>query len=197
MQKLIVLCFNKVPSVMGSTFSSEQVEECDFEEDRNYSFERICGTTHKITHKTNISSHQVLFIAKIFDNTLPAFALRHDVDGCLWQPEINGDEFSLKHIGTLLAFGYIQASKQQRKFSSCAPDMSYSVICESSRHAFIYCQQKSVVSGELRNRTSGRKINSVAEQQVISLPNDEVLGLFSSEKYLYLLFSNQLLLFCL
>lgn len=136
-----------------------------------------------------------MFVANVFGESLPAFVLRHDVDGCLWQPTGEGENFSLKHVGTLSAFGYVQASKQQKKFSTCSPNLNYSVICESTRHVFLYRQQKTISSGELRNRTTSKKIETVAQQQVITTPDDEILGVFASEQFLYLLFRNQLLIF--
>lgn len=55
------------------------------------------------------------------------------------------------------------------------------------RHAFIYRQNKAVTSGELRNRRSGQRVGTVAEQQVISLPEEEILGLSATNEILYLL----------
>lgn len=87
-----------------------------------------------------------------------------------------------------------QASKQQRKFSTCASNFSYSVVCETSRHVFIYRQNREVTSGELRNRHSGQRIGVVAEQQVVSLDDNEILGIFAHDEILYLLTENSLIL---
>lgn len=65
--------------------------------------------------------------------------------------------------------------------------MSYSVICESSGHLFIYRQKKPVCTSELRNRTTGRKVNTIAEQQVVNVSNEEVIGIYPTTKILYLL----------
>jgi hypothetical protein len=59
-------------------------------------------------------------------DAVPAICLRHDVDGCVWQlesPQENG-HWPCTHIGTFPAFGYVQASKQQKKFCTCAPGTS-------------------------------------------------------------------------
>lgn len=82
---------------------------------------------------------------------------------------------------------FFQASKQQKKFCLCASDLSFSAICESSRHLFIYRQKKPVISGELRNRSTGNQIQNVAQQQVINIPNSEILGIYSSTKNIFLL----------
>ena len=71
-----------------------------------------------------LGGHQLLFTNPSAPNLAPAFCLRHDVDGLIWQPE--GDEmitstWGCLHTATLQAIGYIQASKEQRKFTVCPP----------------------------------------------------------------------------
>jgi hypothetical protein len=175
----------------GTTFNSQQVEECDFECDKLTIFERLCRDSHHVTHKINLGSHQVLLTVN-FDKELPlAVATRSDVDACIWQPKMTPNDFCLEHTGILLALGYIQASKQQMKFFTCSPDLSYSVICESTKHLFIYCQNKTIASNELRNRITGRRVNTLAQQQVYNLPsNDDILGVYASNTYLYVLGEN-------
>ena len=41
--------------------------------------------------------------------------------------------FSMKHVGTICALGYVQASKQQRKFSTAASNLSFAAICDRTR----------------------------------------------------------------
>jgi len=105
--------------------------------------------------------------------------LRHDVDGFVWQPvEIpNTSEtspaletpacrpISWQHVGTFNAFGYVQASKQQRKFSVCAPDMSFVAVADCTRHLYVYHRPKPVETS-LHNRKTGQKVGAVARQQV-------------------------------
>ncbi|KAJ8943764.1 hypothetical protein NQ318_011976 [Aromia moschata] len=187
-ERLAHLCSgNEAMPQSGSTFNSQQVEECDFENDKAVTFERLNGMTNNITHKINLGSHQILLTANLNINLSPALGIRHDVDICLWQPQGSGDDFSVTHEGTLLAFGYVQASKQNRKFTVCPPDMSYSAICESSRHLFIYRQKKPVSSCELRNRTTGRRIQNIAQQQVVNLATEEVIGIYATNTTLFLL----------
>jgi len=171
----------------GSTFSSQPIEECDFEDDKLVTFERICSTSHEVTHRASLGSHQVLLTTKLSENLPPAMAVRNDVDACLWQPLKIDEDFCLKHEATLLAFAYVQASKQQRKFSACAPDVSYAVVCESNRHIFIYKQNKPMGNAELRNRTTGKRFGTVAQQQVVTISDEEILGLYAANSILYLL----------
>lgn len=105
--------------------------------------------------------------------------LRHDVDGLLWQPDSKLEKgvAPWKHTATFNAFGYVQASKQTRKFTTCPPDCSYVVISDTVRHLYMYRQAVSV-STPLRNRKTGQQVSSVAKQQVIALEAvDNIIGL--------------------
>lgn len=192
-EKLAHLCSDTPSTSSGITFvNTQELEECDFEEDNCSMFERMCATTHRATHRIHLNSLKYCLVVKT-DDTLPqSIAFTHDVDACIWQPEVTKDDFRMKHVGTLLAFGYVQVSKQQRKFTVCSPDLGYSVICESNRHIFIYRQNKPILDAELRNRTTSRKIGTVAQQQVISLDNTEVLGVYAGNSFLYILNENSI-----
>ncbi|KAF2903311.1 hypothetical protein ILUMI_02875 [Ignelater luminosus] len=177
----------------GPIFSRQQIEECDFEDDKLAFFERLDCVSHEVTHRANLGSHHVLLTVKLSEDLPPAMAIRYDVDACLWQPIGSNDNFSLNHEATLLAFGYVQASKQQKKFCSCAPDLNYSVICESTRHVFIYRQNKPIGNAELRNRTTGKRFGTIAQQQVVNVSEDEILGIFAANNVLFLLTENSIL----
>jgi len=159
----------------GTTFNSQQIEECDFETDKSETFERFSGVSNKVTHKIHLGSHQVLLSPCLNPEWPPAIGLRHDVDVCLWQPLFDTN-FACKHEGTLLAFGYVQASKTNRKFVTCSPNLEYAVISEASGHIFIYRQNKPLLATNLRHRVTGKRITNIAQQQVINLPNQDILG---------------------
>lgn len=77
--------------------------------------------------KVNLGGHQWLFNVTLTAGAPPSFCVRHDVDACVWQmDEINrnSDVWPISHVGTFLAFGYVQASKQQRKFTVCPAGLS-------------------------------------------------------------------------
>ena len=103
-----------------------------------------------------------------------------------------------EHIGALNAFGYVLASKQQRRFCSCSEDMSTAVIADSQRHIYLYRQKVKVLS-PVRNRKTGTQINSVAKQQVISLDcsPDIVIGMQINCNKLYVLTEQMLLVYSL
>lgn len=154
-------------------------------------------TSHEITHRAPLSVHQYLFNIKIETNEVPAIALRHDVDACVWQPYgllINSDKWPMKHQGTLMAFGYVQSSKQNRKFVTCPPNFSYSVVCEATKHLFIY-QRSSSQDCQLRRRTAGvMKSIKVGQQHVFNIDKyGEVIGINATNEYLFVLTETSLI----
>lgn len=88
--------------------------------------------------------------------------------------------------------GYVQASKRDKKFATCAPNFSYASLCECLRRAFIY-RQPSPVETVLFNRKQGRQVGQVAKQQVASLDSDKpILGFRATNERLYILTSSNL-----
>lgn len=69
----------------------------------------------------------------------------------------------------------------------CSPDLNSVVICQDTRHIFLYKQQSTIDSGELRNRNTGRYIPKVAQQYVINIDNEEIIGVYCSNKFLFIL----------
>ncbi|XP_070575925.1 nudC domain-containing protein 1-like [Ptychodera flava] len=173
---------------MKPAYNSQELEECDaFPEDTS-AMTRIDGNEHKITNKVSLGSNQWLFNVAIEPGKAPATCLRHDVDGLIWQPDKPDSGGSpWKHIATFNALGYVQASKRDRKFASCAPDFSYAALCDCSRHVYVY-RQCIPTQTPLRNRKTGKIIGQVAKQQLVTLEtNDSILGFQTSNERLYIL----------
>lgn len=175
-----------------------QMEECDFgdngQENNEYFIERLDSSTHQATHKIFLSCNHPLFAVTLRPGFPKALAIRNDVDCCLWlQHQIQPtDDWSLKHEETLHAFGYVQASKRDRKFLSCSPDMSIAVISESIRHLFIYKKSYSTASG-LRKRTGPQL--QIGQQKLVALDgaHGEILGLHVENEIVTLLTENSIL----
>lgn len=134
------------------------------------------------------------------ENQPSAFALRSDVDIFVWLPMFTSNfneqsierHLQIRHEGTLNAIGYIQASKQQKKFIQCSPDFSYSIICEPNRHLFIYKNSYDTANG-LKNRTTNARAN-IGQQKLITLDeSDEVLGILCENDVAILLTQNRIL----
>ena len=154
----------------SSTFNSEQLEDCD-----------DCDTSDSLTWfggdqqlSANLSGHQHLFCLVENNQAKKSIVARHDVDGLVWSLEEDG----LKHVATFPALGYVQASKTARKFLAAPASCGYSVICDNSRHLYLYRQpQRLAAETELRNRRSGQKVEKVAVQQVITLESQaDIIG---------------------
>ncbi|XP_041376317.1 nudC domain-containing protein 1-like [Gigantopelta aegis] len=179
--------WNPDPESRGEKpYNCQELEDCDDSND-DCRLMRIDGETHTATHAINLGGHQWLFCKQTDSEKPPALCLRHDVDGLLWQPEqpSSSRETLLHHTGTFNAFGYVQASKQQKKFSSCAPNLSYAVICECVRHIYIYRQNSPVLS-PLRNRKTGQQVSAIAKQQVVALEStDNILGLHVTNRQIF------------
>lgn len=174
-------------------YNTEQTEDCDDADPISAPIlQRLdTGAAHSATHRVNLNAHGVLLTVPAENSAteVPSIGLRIDVDTLIFKLGKKLDKpWDMWHDGTLNAFGYVQASKQQRKFTVCPPDLSYVAILESSRHIFLYRQDRAVSGGcELRHRTSGRRVAAVAQQQVISVGSDEVLGVFVTNTTMYVL----------
>jgi CS domain len=204
------------PDLLGNAPVSDlnsQMEECDFGGEDNDEFfigeliflmffsqffliyfsipERLDAVTHKSSHKVFLASNHPIFATTLRPGFPRAIAVRHDVDCCLWlqQTSPSNDEWSLKHEGTLHAFGYIQASKRERKFLACSPDTNLAVVCESSRHLFIYKNSYNTAGG-LRKR-NGPQL-TIGQQKLVSFDgsNGEILGISVENEIILLLTEN-------
>ncbi|CAK1599273.1 unnamed protein product [Parnassius mnemosyne] len=177
--------------------STQELEECDAASEEDTVLVRMDLNNHEITHRISLSVHQFLFNIKLETHEVPALALRHDVDACIWQPYahlINSETWPVKHQGTLLAFGYVQSSKQNRKFVTCPPNFTYGVVCEASKHIFVY-KNSGNQECQLRKRTEGYMKNvKIGQQYVLNIDKyGEVLGINATNDYLFVMTENTLI----
>lgn len=172
--------------------NSQELEDCDGFPDDGSSLVRFDGESLKPTQVVNLGSHQYLFTVQSNPTLMPCLCLRHDVDALVWQPQPEQPEHMWEHVATFNALGYVQASKRDKKFATCAPNFSYASLCECLRRAFIY-RQPVAVETVLFNRRQGRQVGQVAKQQVSSLDSDRpILGFRATNERLYILTSNKL-----
>ncbi|KAH8316082.1 hypothetical protein KR074_001691 [Drosophila pseudoananassae] len=127
-----------------------------------------------ITHTIFMGSTPLLFNTTLRAGFPPAFSTRQGVDAALWlqvyQPT-RPDEWNVRHEGQLHAFGYVQASKEQRKYTVCCPNMEFVAICESYRHVLVYHSRHDNAEG-LRKRNGPPVV--VGKQSLVTL--DETVG---------------------
>lgn len=194
-EKLAHLCSDKEVTDGQPSFNSQQLEDCDAVACDTTVFVRASPKKHSITHEISLSSFQWLFKVSCDPQQTPAVCLRHDIDACVWQfskVDETKKTWPYTHTGTFYAFGYVQASKTQKKFIACPANLSYVAICEASRHIYLY-RQPSAVTGELRNRHSGQRVEAVSKQQLVNLEtNEKILGLYATNSILYVLTENLL-----
>ena len=88
--------------------------------------QRICFNTHNTTHLAMLgSSNRVLFVEKLPSGL--SICLRYDHDGCFWlTEESDSEDWDFKHTHTFPGFGYIEASKTNKKFCISPSGNSYS-----------------------------------------------------------------------
>ena len=99
-----------------------------------------------------LAGRQFLFSSPSRTQNPPVICLKHDVDAVLWQPQappFNGTSpcLSWAHIGTFNALAYVQAARQDKKFTACPPNMRFATLCDCSRHVFVYMQPEEGVKG--------------------------------------------------
>ncbi|XP_061597220.1 nudC domain-containing protein 1-like [Cololabis saira] len=172
--------------------NSQELEDCDgFPEDSS-SLTHFDGETLRPTQVVNLGSHQFLFTVDVDPAEMPCLCLRHDVDALVWQPRPDRPGHMWEHVATFNALGYVQASKRDRKFATCAPDFSFASLCECLRRCFLY-RQPSPLETQLVNRKQGRQVGQVAKQQVASLDSDRpILGFRASSERLFVLTASNL-----
>ncbi len=162
---------------MQQAYNSQELEDCDAFPEEGLSLHVIDGATNKATKWADLSGHQWLFNTQVGSAsaspkalTRDSLCLRHDVDGLVWEvvaDDADAGSVNLAHNGTFSAIGYVQASKEQRKFTAAAPDLSYVAICDRTRHVYIYRQPSAISDGcDLRNRRSGQRVKQISKQQV-------------------------------
>lgn len=172
--------------------NAQELEECDIFFEESSTLCRFNGRTLKTTHVVNLGGNQYLFSVIVDPKEMPCFCLRHDVDALLWHPRSSSGEDMWEHIATFNALGYVQASKRDKKFFTCAPNYSYAALCECVRHVFIY-RQPAPMPTVLYNRKEGRHVGQVAKQQVASLEtSDPILGFQATNERLFVLTTKNL-----
>ena len=120
-------------AIMKAEFTKavfDEYENCDLQDSASsLVLTRFDNQTGQVLNEYDLSTQQWLFsmVNNSKDNPLPYFVTRHDVDAFIYEPQSiapNGVEndqptnsqFKIKHIDSFPAFGYVYASKQNRRF---------------------------------------------------------------------------------
>ncbi|XP_015781748.1 nudC domain-containing protein 1 [Tetranychus urticae] len=181
--------FDRLKSVSSYIPSLTGNEQCDEVSEDLVLFRYNCHTKN-LTHQAFLAGHQWLFSRKFDADHLPCFALRHDIDALIWEPKAKS-KFHVEHIATFSALGYVQASKESKKFLNCSPDFDYAFIADSNNHIYIY-KQPALCEGVVNRKAGVRP--KIAKQKVINLGCEfvKVLGAIAFKGYLVVLSSKKI-----
>ncbi|KAH8343045.1 hypothetical protein KR059_004302 [Drosophila kikkawai] len=186
------------PSTAGLPIPNleDPIEECDLgNPDDDNKIVRFNLPENKITHTIFLGSQPLLFVTNIRPGFPAAFATRQGVDASVWlqvyQPS-RPDEWGVRHVGQLNAMGYVQASKENHKFTACCPEFEYSVICEGRRNVLVYHSRHESAEG-LRKRNGPPVV--VGKQNLITIDYEhgDILGVATASNVITILTEGALL----
>uniref|UniRef100_A0AAV1TC10 Uncharacterized protein n=1 Tax=Peronospora matthiolae TaxID=2874970 RepID=A0AAV1TC10_9STRA len=142
-----------------------------------------------VQHQMGIDCMQFQFLcpsARVQDSSdyKSALLFRNDVHGLIFG--LNGTEgpLALRHSATLPAFGFVQASKQEKKFMSCHASGSLACIGEFQRRVFVYQGKSSETERE--SHTRKQHMMEFGDQELLGMQvadENTVLVLTSSQVY--------------
>lgn len=185
----------------NQVYNVQELEACDENGQVSRVYMYVKNGAENEVQKVNIGDNQLLYHGAQAESSdsLNQHCLRHDVDGLVWQPSLVNGQLRMEHVDTFSALGYVQASKEQRRYTLASPDRSFVAIVDRARHVYIYRKPEAISEGcELRNRKSGRQVQRVAKQQVPTLdhdPDDYVLGALATKSSLLIATTSKM--FCI
>ncbi|XP_056876826.1 nudC domain-containing protein 1 isoform X3 [Takifugu flavidus] len=108
-------------------YNSAELEDCDVFPEAGFSITHF-DESLRPSQVMNLGGSQYLFTVVGNPLEMPCLCLRYDVDAIVLQPHPEQDHNMWEHIATFNALGYVQASKQDKKFLSCPPNFSYAAL---------------------------------------------------------------------
>ncbi|EEY61448.1 uncharacterized protein PITG_01749 [Phytophthora infestans T30-4] len=114
----------------------------------------------------------------------PTLLFRNDVHGLVFELNVASSHLSLRHTATLPAFGFVQASKQEKKFMSFHPTGSLACIGEFERRVYVYQGRSSEEEG--KSHTRQQHVVEIGDQQLLGMQivnEDAMLVLTSNHVY--------------
>ncbi|XP_015110562.1 nudC domain-containing protein 1 [Diachasma alloeum] len=155
-------------------FNAEQLEECDLEGDQSY-LQRIDLQEHLTTHLAILGTNNRLLFTQTH-----RLCIRQDHDGCVWSLLEAPNDWNVQHESTFPGFGYVEASKSNKKFCISPQNGDYVAIVEHNRHAFIY--EKPGLDAK------------VAKQKIVDLGAEAlpIMGAVATDDHLILLTQDKL-----
>lgn len=96
----------------------------------------------------------------------PTFLFQHDVHGLVFEAE--PAQLALTHRATLPAFGFVQASKQQKKFMTLHPSGAFACIGEFEKRIFVY-HGAAKDESELASHTRKQNVVELGDHQLLGM----------------------------
>ncbi|KAG1687972.1 hypothetical protein DVH05_004491 [Phytophthora capsici] len=145
-------------------------EECDSGDPNAKASLLLVNVEQKVVQEIldiNCMDFQFLCSSACSSDFNPTLLFRNDVHGLVFEPSVELTRLSLRHTTTLPAFGFVQASKQEKKFMSFHPTGTFACIGEFERRVFVYQGSRTEEERKLHTR----------QQHVVELGDQQLLGL--------------------
>ncbi|XP_067935964.1 nudC domain-containing protein 1-like [Watersipora subatra] len=174
-----------------SAVNTQELEACDMVGSDAVFLCKFAAKSNRPLSVVNFTGCNWLYSQVAQESNAPSFCTRHDVDGLIWTPDAPPAD-SYTHTATFNAIGYVQASKENRRFISSPPSQSYVAIADAEKHIYVYRQPKPLDT-DVRNRRTGRALQHVSMQQVVSLDGSEAIhGFCTTDVAFYVLTASKL-----
>lgn len=147
-------------------------EECDdVDPNATAAILRVSLKPHEIAvlNKYDVNCRKFRFLcqsARVQQPAQPTFLFQYDVHGLVF--DAAPAQLALTHRATLPAFGFVQASKQQKKFMTLHPSGAFACIGEFEKRIFVY-------HGAAKNESELK--SHTRQQNVVELGDHQLLGM--------------------
>ncbi|GLE04270.1 hypothetical protein PINS_up013181 [Pythium insidiosum] len=96
-----------------------------------------------------------------------ALLFQHDVHGLVFNVSVDASRLRLHHTATFPAFGFVQASKQDKKFLAFARGAQFACIGEFEKRVFVY--HGDGTADEIQRHVRKQNVVEIGEHQLLGL----------------------------
>ncbi|KAJ0397082.1 hypothetical protein ATCC90586_001880 [Pythium insidiosum] len=121
-----------------------------------------------VVDRSDVNCRAFRYLAATGDHeATPALLFQHDVHGLVFSVSVEASRVLLRHVATFPAFGFVQASKQDKKFMTFARGAQFACIGEFEKRVFVY--HGDGTSEELQRHVRKQNIVEIGEHQLLGL----------------------------
>ncbi|TMW57256.1 hypothetical protein Poli38472_003181 [Pythium oligandrum] len=144
-------------------------EECDDIDPNAKAALFLVDTKNKLVQdKMDIKCSNFRFLCSSVGNSPSAALLfQNDVHGLVFSIQVQASRFVLSHTSTLPAFGFVQASKQDKKYMTFHTDADFACIAEFERRIFVY--HGASTDAEHQAHTRKQNVIEVGDHQLLGM----------------------------